>query len=237
MPVRHFARPMLVWSNSGRVRGRGGEIRLELLKGGSGELPTTPNALEELPVVDDQDAQSRLGDVACGTEPFGVGEKLVTKSHWEVPLLSCDQPYKGQIPHKSRGQFPYHGASLMRDTALMTYTPVVARILDAVDEWIAHNPEASDRSISVAADLNPTFVRDLRNGDSRDPRSASVAKLAKILGLNAQWLQHGVAPKRADQGLEVLDAIAAEVSHLDDDDQAAVLDMVRRLRRRGKPAA
>ena len=114
----------------------------------------------------------------------------------------------------------------------MKYSPMVRRILDAADR-----SGLSDREVSKKAELNVTFVRDLRDGDSREPKRSSVEKLAKALQYHATWFLDGTGPKLLSETEEISAQIARESQALDPEDQEAVLDLVLRLKRLKNPAA
>ncbi len=107
----------------------------------------------------------------------------------------------------------------------MSGSPIADRVIQAADA----DPR-SDRAISKAAGLNDTFLRDVRNDRSREPKRESVVKLAEALKVRPQWLLDGNRPKYSKGGKSVTDQIAAESETLDDDEQVFVLEMIRRLK-------
>jgi phage repressor protein C with HTH and peptisase S24 domain len=52
----------------------------------------------------------------------------------------------------------------------------------------------SERAASVAATGNDATIRMIRTGKSANPRSDTIAKLARVLEVNEQWLMTGDAP-------------------------------------------
>lgn len=181
------AYPHLVWNNPGHSGGAPvlGEVPLELLEGVGGKAPTALDPHEELAVVDDQGGEPGLGNAALFAEARRIVEELVFKGHASLTVLG-DSLYAGLIPHLSTGKIPQPLLFVVRDNVPMALTGFLRRIQQRLDAL-----GITANAASLDAGLDRDYIGDLFKGRVTSPRMATVAKLAKALRCDPNWLWSG----------------------------------------------
>lgn len=75
----------------------------------------------------------------------------------------------------------------------------------------------TQKELARRAKLNETYVRDLLEGRSQDPKLSKILAVAQALGKDLAWLVHGIAPSEL---AEILSRLPAKA-------QAEVIDFAR----------
>lgn len=89
------------------------------------------------------------------------------------------------------------------------------------------------RAASEAAKLNETFIRDLVDGRTKNPRVDSLAKLAVVLKTNVEWLRTGKGDPDAKEDPHTAEIIGI-IPRLKPDDREKVKDYARFLASQSK---
>lgn len=189
MEKRHAARPRLVVDNSSRIAGLGtSKVGLEFFQRPGREVAARLDAVKKFPVIDDNRRQPRFRNPSGRTELFCVLQKLISQGHFRGAPVSR-RNHAVFIPRLSTGFIPRAKYFRWRDGS-HTMTTLIQRIAECLKEtgW-------SDRGASLKAGLHQGFIREIRRGNSKDPRPENLSKLAETFGRADAWLAKGVGRK------------------------------------------
>lgn len=224
MHTRNY--PRLAVDNSGSGSSLPKEC-LELLKRGDGKTAPRLDPLEKLAVIYNKRRKPRLGHAAIATKLGGVMQKLFFQGHLGLSTMSSLYD-AGLIPQMSTGNFPHAFRDGVRDTARTMKNDLAVRIR----ERLIHTDQSANEA-SLNAGLDRDYIGDLFKtfgaGDVRNPRTDTIAKLAKSLRCDPHWLATGNGTPggdRQDSSTQEINSIAQALSP---EDKATVLEVMRGL--------
>ncbi len=195
----HAARPVLVVDNSRRINIRArsfpGKVCLEFFKRPGREVATRLDAIEKLPVIDDNRRQPSFGDSRARTELFRFLQKLISQGHFSTVPVSPSY-HAVSVPQLSTGFVPRAKLAHLRDGSFAMST-----LIERIDECLTEKGW-SDRAASLNAGHGADFIRNIRNGKSIDPRRDNLDSLAEAFGCSYIWLATGNGQKERYEGAE-----------------------------------
>ena len=206
------------------------EVSLELLEGGDREAAAGFDPVKKLAIVHDDGCQARFRHAAPFTKAGRVVQQLFFEGHIPVSLVVA-MDNAGTIPHLSTGFFPHAQKGDLRDNSRGMKETLANRIRVRL-EATGQSANAASQKAGLDRDYIGDLLKRFDAGETQNPRTDTIAKLAKALTCDGEWLASGRRPPAEDN--QIQEALTL-LSGLPDDQRENALVVLRALYDRSHP--